>query len=368
MPGDGMKNSDKKPSVLGRYQAPARMGFRLTAASLLAFALSRWVGLTQGYAAVITAIIVTQGSLGASIRAMIDRFVGSLGGAVWGVAMLLVLKPASPTQLGLTLAVTLAPLSLIVAIRPAYRPALITAAILIFAPATEPGPLTSAIHRMLGIALGSGVALAVVLFVLPTRAHGTLLDAASEALIKMGDLFEFIMKPGDSKRNSDEFQKLHDEIRVRLTAMETASEAAAQERSTHLAGTPDTRLFCRTIRRIYHDLAMIGRATAGSLLNPPALIVESTDTLSMAIADFLHATGYSVQQNKTAPSLARVKAALAEQIAAIEASRRAGYTRSLATDDISRMFGLEFALEQLERNLADLAEQANDIRDTPQPE
>ena len=109
MPGDGMKNSDKKPSVLGRYQAPARMGFRLTAASLLAFALSRWVGLTQGYAAVITAIIVTQGSLGASIRAMIDRFVGSLGGAVWGVAMLLVLKPASPTQLGLTLAVILLP-------------------------------------------------------------------------------------------------------------------------------------------------------------------------------------------------------------------------------------------------------------------
>jgi uncharacterized membrane protein YccC len=363
-----MKNSEKKPSVPGRYAGPARMGFRLTAASLLAFALSHLVGLTQEYAAVITAIIVTQGSLGASIRAIIDRFVGSLGGAFWGVVMLLVLKPASPMQLGLTLAVTFAPLSLIVAIKPAYRPALITAAILIFAPATEAGPLTSAVHRMLGIALGSGVALAVVLFVLPTRAHGTLLEAAGAALIKMGDLFAFIMRPGDSKRDPDEFQKLHDEIRVRLAAMETAAEAATQERSTHLAGTADTRLLCRTIRRIYHDLAMIGRATAGSFLNPPTPVVESTNTLSRAITDFLHATGGSVQQNKSAPSLARVKAALAEQIAAIEESRREGYTRSLATDDISRMFGLEFALEQLQRNLADLAEQANDIRDAPQPE
>ena len=100
----GMKNKDKKPSALGRYAAPALMGFRLTVANLLAFAVSRWAGLTQGYPAVLTAIIVTQGSLGASVRAMVDRFVGSLGGAVWGVAVLTVFSHDNSVRLGVTLA------------------------------------------------------------------------------------------------------------------------------------------------------------------------------------------------------------------------------------------------------------------------
>jgi uncharacterized membrane protein YccC len=364
----GMKNKDKKPSALGRYAGPALMGFRLTVASLLAFAVSRWAGLTQGYPAVITAIIVTQGSLGASVRTMIDRFVGSLGGAVWGVAVLTAFYHDTSARLGLTLAVTLAPLSLLVAMKPAYRPALITAAILIFAPAAESGPLTPAIHRMFGIALGSAVALAVTLLIRRTRAHGTLLDASGQVLIKMGVLFEFVMRPSDAGRNPDEFQKLHDEIRAQLVVVETAAEAATQERTTHLAGTPDSRPFCRTIRRIYHDLAMIGRATADPIINPPVLLVDSTSALSAAITDFLHATGDAIRQNKNVPSLDRVNAALAKKIAAIEGSRKAGYTRTLATDDVSRMFGLEFALDQLQRNLADLAEQASDLQETPQLE
>jgi uncharacterized membrane protein YccC len=363
-----MEKKDKQRSTLGRYAAPALMGFRLTVASLLAFAVSRWAGLTQGYPAVITAIIVTQGSLGASVRAMIDRFVGSLGGADWGVAVLTALNDDSASRLGLTLVVTLAPLSLLVARKPAYRPALITAAILIFEPAAESGPLTPAIHRMLGIALGSAVALAVTLLIRPTRAHGTLLDASGQVLIKMGVLFEFIMRPSGAGRNPVEFQNLHDEIRAQLLLVETAAEAATQERAAHLAGTPDPRPFCRTIRRIYHDLAMVGRATADPLSNPPALLVDSMSAVSAAITNFLHATGEAIPQNKRVPSLSRVNEALAKQITAIERSRKAGYTRSLATDDVSRMFGLEFALDQLQRNLADLAEQANDLMEAPQPE
>lgn len=364
----GMKWKDERPSALGRYAAPALMGFRLTVASLLAFAVSRWVGLTQGYPAVITAIIVTQGSLGASVRAMIDRFIGSLAGAAWGVAILTAFNDDSSSPLALTLVVTLAPLSLLVATMPAYRPALITAAILILAPGAESGALTSALHRMFGIAVGSAVALVVTLLILPTRAHGTLLDVAGQVLIRMSVLFEFVMRPRDAGRDPVEFQKLHDEIRAQLVLMEAAAEAATQERATHLAGTPDPRPFCRTIRRIYHDLAMVGRATADPLSNPPALLVDSMSSVSAAITGFLHANGEAIRQNKRGPSLDRVNDALAKHIAAIDGSRKVGYTRSLATDDVSRMFGLEFALDQLQRNLADLAAQANDLMETPQPE
>jgi len=48
----------------------------------LASSRSTIVGL---YGAVLTADIVRQASVGASLKATLDRFIGTLGGAVWSV-------------------------------------------------------------------------------------------------------------------------------------------------------------------------------------------------------------------------------------------------------------------------------------------
>ncbi len=69
---------------LATHGAELRLALRVTASGLIAFALAKVLGLAQGYWAVFTAIIVVQGSVGGSLKAGIDRLLGTLGGAAYG--------------------------------------------------------------------------------------------------------------------------------------------------------------------------------------------------------------------------------------------------------------------------------------------
>jgi len=72
---------------LFRHQPKMVQAFRMTASSLTTFALSYTLGLPQGFWAVITTLIVTQSNVGGSLKAGLDRFVGSLFGTVYGSAV-----------------------------------------------------------------------------------------------------------------------------------------------------------------------------------------------------------------------------------------------------------------------------------------
>ena len=155
---------------LRSHRAQLKLAVRMTVASLAAYALCRLLGLSQSYPAVLTAVIVMQGSVGASLKAMLDRRVGSLGGAVWGVAVLLVLPPSGGLSLGVTFTVALIPLALLAALKPAYRAAPVTAIILLLTPTNSVGPIAQAVQRVVEIGLGGIVAILVALWILPARA------------------------------------------------------------------------------------------------------------------------------------------------------------------------------------------------------
>ena len=93
--------------------------------------------MAQGYWAVFTAIIVMQASLGGSFGAALDYFVGTLAGAVYGVAIALIVPRDNFAMLCLALVLALAPLALLAAIRRNFRVAPITAAIVLLIPATQ---------------------------------------------------------------------------------------------------------------------------------------------------------------------------------------------------------------------------------------
>src|SRR5712691_767339 len=96
---------------LAQYRPKAGLTLRMSAAGLITFAVAHWLGLTQIYWAVLTAVIVMQASLGGSLRAMLDRFIGTIGGAGWGVAVTLALPHPTVLSTGLALAVALVPLT-----------------------------------------------------------------------------------------------------------------------------------------------------------------------------------------------------------------------------------------------------------------
>src|ERR1700675_1527077 len=90
---------------LAQYRLEAGLTVRMSAAGLITFAVAHWLGLAQIYWAVLTAVIVTQASIGGSLKAMLDRFIGTIGGAGWGVAVTLTVPHQSVISTGLALAV-----------------------------------------------------------------------------------------------------------------------------------------------------------------------------------------------------------------------------------------------------------------------
>ena len=72
---------------LRRHKARLGLFFRVTASALLSFELARWLGLHVPLWAVLTAIIVTQLSVGRSLQASLDYLAGTIGGAIYGTAV-----------------------------------------------------------------------------------------------------------------------------------------------------------------------------------------------------------------------------------------------------------------------------------------
>jgi uncharacterized membrane protein YccC len=113
---------------LRRHRPELRLSLRTVVAGLLAFAIAELLALPQGYWSVFTAVLVVQASLGGSLKATIDRLVGTLGGAVCGAVVSSLIPHSELLALGLALAVVLAPLALLAALRPSFRVAPITGA------------------------------------------------------------------------------------------------------------------------------------------------------------------------------------------------------------------------------------------------
>lgn len=347
---------------LGRNRPLIRHSVRLIVASVAAYGLAQVFGLRQGQWAVITAIVVVQASLGASIKAVIDRFLGSLGGAAWGVLVSLAVPHHDRIGMGMALAAAVGPLAVIVAWKPAYRVAPLTAVILLLTPTLEAAPVTFALQRMLEIGFGSLVALGVSLFVLPARATRALTDAAAAALAGMADLIEALEGGAHGHPIPDPVQAIYDRIRAAIGRAEVAADETARERSSYLGGGPDPQPLCRTLRRLRHDLAMLGRAEPGPLPEAAATImVPAVEGVAKAAAAFLRAAGAAITKTADSPSMTDLDRAFDAQAAAITKLRAAGVTRTLSDEALGRIFGLAFASEQLHRDLRDLVDRIDDL-------
>lgn len=348
---------------LTRHRLQLRLAARMVVASLVTFTLCNVLELPQSQWAVLTAIVVMHGSVGASLKATMDRFIGSLGGAVWGVCILLIIPRDDVWALGVALAGALIPLSVLAAWKPAYRVAPITAVILLLIP--DPGtlgPFHAAMQRMLEVGLGSAVAMAVALSILPGRAHDALADASSGALALLADLMTMLIRKAEGRADAGKITRLHHDIREAIAKAERIAEEANRERRTYLIHAPDPFPICRNLRRLRHDVTMIGRALEGPLAKFPetGLDEAATDAVT-AISAHMHATARAIANRQPPPDQAAVRQALSTAAATMAIVRRRGATRELSDDMVSRIFSLAFALEQMSRNLKDLEDRTTEF-------
>lgn len=335
--------------------AALRLSFRMTVAGLLAYVLAELFTLPRGYWAVFSAIIIVQASVGGSVKATIDRVIGTIGGAVAGGAVGYLLPHESVSSLGVALVIALVPLALLAALRPNYRIAPLTAVIvLLTSGAQQLGPLVSALYRVFEITLGSFVGLGVSLVLLPARAHALVISAATRMIGHLADLLgdwlAVLAGGGDRTR----IMQLQDDIRTGMARLEIVAGEARQERRTYLTHEFDPDPLVRTVFRLRNDVVMIGRAAAEPLPGPIlARLRQPLEQVSQATQRFLRTCADALRKRKNPPALDAVEQALATFIATIEELRGEGDTRVLPAENIGRLYALGFALEQLRQNFAD---------------
>ena len=342
--------------------AALRLCARMTVAGLLAYLLAELFALPQGYWAVFSAIIIMQASVGGSVKATLDRLIGTVGGAVAGGVVAFFIPHDDPVSLGVGLVVALAPLTLVAALRPNYRIAPLTAAIVLLTPgAQELGPLASAYNRILEISLGSIVGLGVALLLMPARAHGLVINAAARMLGLLADLLHDWLAVLGGNANRARIVQLQDDIRAGMARLEIAAGEARHERRTYLTREFDPDPLVRTVFRLRNDLIIIGRAAAEPL---PDTSLRGYAIPSRRCPTPLNATCARVVRHcyvvAMPPALADVERALQDFTAAIEILRREGATRALPADSVGRLFALGFALEQLRRNFEDFSDRVTE--------
>ncbi|KMO11089.1 hypothetical protein SQ03_28265 [Methylobacterium platani JCM 14648] len=349
--------------TLDRQRPRLLQGLRMTAASLATFVLAESLGLPQGYWAVITALIVTQGSVGGSLKAAFDRFLGSVLGACYGGAVAFAIPHHGGASTFAALFVAVAPLTVAAAASAGFRIAPITAIIVLLSTTGSTlGPLAFALDRILEIGLGCVVGLAVSLLVAPARAARAVTgQAAALARLLAGQLEALARLDGEE---TPEAKALPPAVRRSLARLETLVGEAARERRSRLSAAPDPDPLLRTMTRLRHDLVLLRRAIAEA--DEDVLRVHLAEAWGDAanaaaarlrvVADAL--AGGSRPADTDAADLA---AAIAGYRDAIDGMRQRQVTRTLSTDGVGRIFWLAFTLEQVRRNLDDLAERAADF-------
>jgi uncharacterized membrane protein YccC len=345
-----------------RHQAKLQFGLRMTLAALFSFALGEALGMAQTYWAVLSSVIVTQGSVGGSLRVAVNRLIGTVGGAIWGAAVALAVPHASPLPLGAALLAAIGPLAVLTAFRPDYRVAPITAIIVLMgASGQQAGPMASAISRVFEISLGSAIAVAVALFILPARAHRLLARAASATVATMADMAALLEMTGKGSA-AETLLHVQSRLRAAIAQTETRAEEAKIERANRLSDGPDPEPLARNFRRLRHDLAMLARVLAEPFSAPVRDRLGPTlEVIFAALAAWFTATSKALAQSAMPPELTSVQQAMEGYKAALTNAGQEKFSYTTGNHDTQRVFALLFLFEQMLQNLQDLADRTSEL-------
>lgn len=335
--------------------ARARQAIRTTVAALASYLIAAWLELPQLVWSVVTALVVLQVSVGATIGAGIDRMAGTLGGAVVGALVAL-----AQARIGLpdwaALVVAVGPLAALAAASPRLRIAPLTATIILLAVPPDLAAPLAALARIGEIALGTVVGLATSLLVFPARAGTFLRRHGAEALRLLAALVEdhlaAVLAPAEPATILDRQAAL----RQAIAAAEASAAEFARERAVHVAEGLDAAPVLRSVRRLRSDVALLSRTVPRPL--PPAVadrLAPAIRGLAAELAAALRGLSAKLAGAGPPPGMDRLDAAIAAFDAAWAAAGPELDAALRANGEARAPLALPFAVETLRRDIADFA-------------
>jgi uncharacterized membrane protein YccC len=305
---------------------------------------------------VLTALVVTQISLGRSLKVTLDYFAATIGGALWGGFIAVFVPHAGAATLYLVLMLALAPLAFAAALYPRLSVGPITAAIVVLVPQMmHTTPVDSAIERVSEVLLGGFAGLFVSFVLLPLSAFQHAREVAAQSLERMAKAASGLIAGFEQGLDAAEVHRLQDGIGRQLGELSSIAAEAERERPLRMTADPLTGPLSRTLLRLRHDLVILGRAARSPVpvsLRPS--LEEPLRTIGKEMGGHFAACAAALMAKKKAPSRARLDAAFDAYAAEVETLRRAGRLRQLPGEALERLYAIGFALEQARFNLIDL--------------
>jgi uncharacterized membrane protein YccC len=337
------------------HRAALRLSVRVATSAILSLILGRLMQVPLVLWTVLTAIIVTQTSVGRSLKATIDYFTGTLGGAIFAGAVAALIPHDGELALLAVLALAIAPLVVLAAINPSFNAATATAAIVVLAPTiTHTTPVESAFYRVIEVALGATTGLVVSLTVFPARAHTLAVDDAARMLDLIAQALEDLCAGFAGSLDVATISAVQERMGRALARLDVIYTECKRERMSELVYAPDPGPLLRTLLRLRHDLVIVGRA-AMVPLPEAARLAPLIARLVTPAAAYLRDCAAALVARRGPPSLAAADAAFAAYADEIGAIRLEGLMRSMSGDALEHLFTLGFALDQMHQHFRDLA-------------
>ena len=310
----------------------------------------------HGIWAVLTAVIVTQASVGGSIGASLEYVLGTLAGAIYASFVALLIPHTTPLATAGVLALSIAPLAYAAAFSKVFRVAPFTAVIvLLLAGQFGQGPLAAATTRLLEVILGGAIAVLVSLVLFPERAYRRAKQAAVLALEELAHALPLLLAGLSAKSNAGDVQRIQDDLGSTVASFAAVVAETKHEQPVTFGSRPDIGPLSRTLLRLRHDLVIIGRAA--SLPLPEALLSRLSPRISAIAAmvgDYLLASANALSTDRSPPSAAQVDMVMNAYSSEVATMRTGDLTEALSANKVEQLFTLGFALDQMRNDLSDL--------------
>ena len=336
--------------------ATTRFALRMTVAAVAGFWSGQMLKLPlHGLWAVLTAVIVTQASVGGSIGASLEYVLGTLAGGIYATLVALLIPATTPPATAGVLALSVAPLAYAAARSNVFRVAPFTAVIvLLLTGQFGLGPLTAAATRLFEVVLGGAIAVTVSMVLFPERSYRRAKQAAVVALEQLAHALPALLAGFSAQSDPDQVQRLQDGLGGVVASFDAVGGDVRHEQSVSFGARPNLGPLSRTLLRLRHDWVIIGRAAARPL--PQALRAELAapiSTVGSVAGNYLLASASALRTGQFPPPASQVDAALCAYSSEVGRQRATGLS-ALSAGEVEQLFTLGFALDQIRSNLADL--------------
>jgi uncharacterized membrane protein YccC len=328
-------------------------------ASVTAYALTSLFFLPQGYWAVISVIVVMQANLGGSLRAGVNRIIGTAVGATMGLVCLFTLGSGS-VALGVGVGLTILVCAYFTHLHESFRMAGLTASIIILLGGQSDSYLHVALMRFLEINLGVAVALAYSLLIWPSRAGRQLKEGVVRALVDEAAFFTilFACRIPPLCSNQDE-----NTARARLQATRTKNSALLEEAKQEPSGfSPGEHitvsLYNFTERLAEHLLSMEHAVHHHELESLHGLVGTEMDLLARTTIAAMTRLAHAISQDEAPSPMDDLKRAADGAEKALARLRKQHVLPAYELEAVMRFFSYYYNMREVARELTAMRDRA----------